>query len=65
VSACALLLQSVQLLVQAGANVDACTASDGAPVVAHALSTSELEPVDLEILQMLIGTTDPSSKARL
>lgn len=54
-SACSLLLQKVRLLVQAGANVNACTDSDGVPALAHALFSSKLEPQDLEVLQMLIG----------
>jgi hypothetical protein len=44
----------LRLLVQAGANMDACTAK-GPPALAYALACTKLEAQDLEIVQILIG----------
>jgi hypothetical protein len=51
----------VRLLVQAGANVDACLAEDGCPAITHALCSSKMEADDMEILQILIGETFASA----
>jgi hypothetical protein len=47
----------VRMLVQAGANVDACTATEGVPALAHALFSSKQQPQDTEFVQILIGKT--------
>jgi hypothetical protein len=54
---CVRLLQMVRMLVEAGANVNACTTAEGTPALAHVLFNSKAEVRDAEILEILIAET--------